>query len=329
MAKVSVIMPVRNGRDTMVGAVMALLKQTLQDIEIIIVNDASTDDTWGRILAFEQMYPDKIIAVNSDVQMGAGGARNIGIESASGEYIGFCDSDDEPSIEMYEKLYDKAIEGDFDFVDCGYFDKGRESTVINTPDKYTGELDSEKRSGLIIQGGYIWSKIFKRELIISTGIPFRERAILEDADFLDFIFATAKRAGNVNEVLYYYEKSDGSLSSEEDVRKYTGSIIDAMKAIYGRVSKLDSYRKIQNAVEFENLKLYSYGINCAVRGYLDKKVAHEEALEYLRELRRTKLDVIKKNQNPYIKGRIENSSLRLMEANDKSPERLLNDVVRL
>ena len=79
MAKVSVIVPVYNSENTLVNAVGCLINQTLKDIEIVLVNDASTDNSWTIMQLLEERFPNNIMIINSTVNQGAGGARNIGL----------------------------------------------------------------------------------------------------------------------------------------------------------------------------------------------------------------------------------------------------------
>ena len=94
MKKVSIIIPAYNCEKTLVECLGNVVHQSLKDIEVIIVDDASTDGTWNIIAECERQFPDLIMAIKSEVNSGPGGARNIGLMYASGEYIGFVDSDD-------------------------------------------------------------------------------------------------------------------------------------------------------------------------------------------------------------------------------------------
>ena len=108
MKKISIIVPAYNAHNTLARCLETLVHQTLQDIEIIVVNDASTDDTWEIMQEYESKYPDLITIVNCEKNSKAGGARNIGFDMATGEYIGMVDSDDYVATTMYEQLYEKA-----------------------------------------------------------------------------------------------------------------------------------------------------------------------------------------------------------------------------
>jgi glycosyltransferase involved in cell wall biosynthesis len=183
MKKVSVIVGAYNAHDTLARCLTSLVHQTLEDIEIIIVNDASRDDTLDIMKRCQQQFPDKVILVNNEQNMGCGGARNAGLEVASGEYIGFCDSDDYCASNMFELLYSKAKEKNADIVDCGFFAEAANAPAISTSDEAEGILDDEKRKKLIISGGYLWSKLFKRELFFDPQIKMRSHVrVLEEND---------------------------------------------------------------------------------------------------------------------------------------------------
>ena len=93
-AAVSIVIPVYNAQEYLQQCLGNVVNQTLQDIEIILVNDASTDQSLSIMKECQRQYPDKVKIIDSKVNSGAGGARNLAIEAAEGEYIGFVDSDD-------------------------------------------------------------------------------------------------------------------------------------------------------------------------------------------------------------------------------------------
>ena len=124
MKKVSIIVPAYNAHDTLARCLGSLVNQTLQEIEIIVVNDASTDDTWEIMERCEKQFSDKVIIIDGKENRGPGGARNQGLDIATGEYIGFVDSDDYVADNMYEHLYSKAKEKDADIVAFARFEKG-------------------------------------------------------------------------------------------------------------------------------------------------------------------------------------------------------------
>ena len=118
MPKVSVIVPVYNVEEYLERCLDSLVNQTLKDIEIIIVNDGSTDGSKEIIQKYLNKY--KNIVYLEKENGGLSSARNYGIPYAKGEYIGFVDSDDYVELTMYEKMYNKAIEEKSDMVECDF-----------------------------------------------------------------------------------------------------------------------------------------------------------------------------------------------------------------
>ena len=120
MIKVSVIVPVYNTEKYLRRCLDSLVNQTLREIEIIIVNDASPDNSIEIMREYERKYKNKVVVIDLKVNVKQGGARNEGINIAKGEYIGFVDSDDWVDKEMYKELYNKAKENNADIVDSDY-----------------------------------------------------------------------------------------------------------------------------------------------------------------------------------------------------------------
>lgn len=116
MINVSVIVPVYNTEKYLQDCIDSLLNQTLENIEIIFVNDASSDSSLSILEENQKFNASKMKVINSTENLRQGGARNIGLRVAKGEYIGFVDSDDYIAPDMYEELYNKAISGNYDVV---------------------------------------------------------------------------------------------------------------------------------------------------------------------------------------------------------------------
>ncbi len=262
MKKVSIIVVAYNAHDTLARCLTSLVHQTFDDIEIILVNDASGDDTWEIMQRCREQFPDKVVAINSEQNLGSGGARNLGLEVASGEYIGFCDSDDYCVSNMFELLYQKAKEKDADMVDCGFYVEASDAITISTPNEAEGILDDEKRRILIIQGGYLWSKLFKRELFYDPPVKMREHVrTLSDNDILKYMYLRAKDIWTVKEVLYYYSDAPGSNTKVVDLDKFYESIYGVMEATYRLCHELPTYEGAKLTIEYAQTVWYSYGIN--------------------------------------------------------------------
>ena len=324
-ANVSVIVPAYNVEDTLFDCIASLVMQTLNDIEIIIVNDCSTDHTYMVMQMLEEKFPDKIIIIDSPVNRGPGGARNLGMEYASGDYIGFVDSDDYVAKDMYEKLYNEAVRTGYDIIDCGYMDEKADKAILMTGDNVSGKLDSEKRSILIKLGGFVWSKLFKASFLKKHNMTFRENISLEDADFILYSMAVADTIGNVKEPLYFYRNQPDSLSKTLNPHKFYNNSFSAMKAIYEKVSPLDNYAEIREAVVYELIHLYKISVVLSLKegfNYPDYDV-----LAHLKEIREWRLkNVTIGYNNSEVKKRMSKDDIDAMIANDYDPELLYKKV---
>lgn len=321
--KVSVIVPVYNGEKQFGGCIGNLVHQTLEDIEIIFIDDCSTDNSLSVLYECQRQYPDMVRVIASPENRRAGGARNLGLDLATGEYIGFVDCDDFPDVMMYEKMYAKAKEGNYDIVDGAFIDMVHQEVRLFITDENTGVLDGEKRSRLLVRGGYLWSKLVRRELIEKYHLRFREHvAMLEDADFLDFLLAVAYSAGNVNDVIYRYNDTVGALSKTKKQKDYTESSYTVMEAIYERMHNLPNYKDIEEALEYGIIRFYVSAVIDCIEHYLAKE--DFPALEILDRLRKLRRKVARPGYtNQYLRGVLEPIELEIAKMNDEDPKLLL------
>lgn len=170
--KLSIVLPVYNmaGDNKLRFCIDSLLSQTISDYEIIAVDDASTDESPNILKQYEKDYPDKVKAILCKENGKQGTAKNIGIKNATGEWIGFIDSDDWVAPTFYEKLLKKAEETGADVVGCHYsivstqtFEVGQ--VVINNEAEQCGELDEEKHKKLMLHFGSMVVKIYKKSVL--------------------------------------------------------------------------------------------------------------------------------------------------------------------
>ncbi|MBQ1901992.1 MAG: glycosyltransferase [Lachnospiraceae bacterium] len=338
--KVSIIVPIYNAEDTLQECLDSIAKQTLKEWQVILVDDKSTDNSLSIAKRFEETYEDRTILIPLEENAGPGNARNIALQYATGEYIGFVDSDDAITPHMYELLYEEAIgytgaDGEhYDIVDTGFYDQKNDTAILFTADELTGKLDSKKRSTLIASGGYNCTKIFKRKFLENCHLSFRQEYVLEDMDFLIEAFAKAKSVGNVKQILYLYRDTNSSLSKTVDVEKYYHSTSTAMKAIYDKVSGVQNYPGIRDAVSYAILQLYSYSINVVLSGLktlydskaLDSVIRAKEAdaLEQLEALRTMRKEYASDGYNNiYVNAKISPEDVDIMSRNDECPEKLV------
>lgn len=215
--KLSIIVPVYNmaSDGKLEYCLNSLVNQTIDDYEIIAVDDCSTDDSLTVLKDFERRFSDKFHAVHSDVNRRQGGAKNIGIKLAKGDWIGFIDSDDWITPDMYEKLINRAEESGADLAGCDYCLTYEHSMKIgqvvpnNTKDQ-SGILDIAKKRSLILDGGSLVVKIFRRSMIIENELWFPENIFYEDNAVGNSYLVLAKHFEYIEEPMYYYYQHDDS-----------------------------------------------------------------------------------------------------------------------
>lgn len=215
--KLSIIVPVYNmaADGKLEYCLDSLVKQTIEDYEIIAVDDCSTDESLSILKRYENKYPDRFRAVHSDVNRHQGGAKNIGMKLAKGDWIGFIDSDDWITEDMYERLVRRAEETGADLVGCDYclteehsMKPGR--VVPNNKSSQSGILDDEKRRSLILDGGSLVVKIFRRSMILEHGLWFPEHIFYEDNALGNSYLLLARHFEYIEEPMYYYYQHDTS-----------------------------------------------------------------------------------------------------------------------
>ena len=228
--KLSVIVPCYNVSNYVSKSISSLCEQTLKEIEVIAINDGSTDNTLEVLNSLAKKYTNlKVIDKKNE---GVSVARNKGLDIASGEYIGFLDSDDWVKKDCFMKLYNKAKEEDYDIVCC--------DTTAVYPDyemviKSNVKEDNDSVKNLMVNGyAVIWNKIYKKELLddirFKKGISF-----CEDVLFLFMVYSRIKKIGVVDESLHYYLQREGSLTYVYDKKLY--QLIDSLDNV------IDFYKK--------------------------------------------------------------------------------------
>lgn len=210
---VSVIMPVYNACRYIRPAMESIMAQTLSEIEIICIDDGSTDTSLDMIKIFQEN--DDRIRIITEANAGPGIARNNGLKRARGEYVAFLDADDFYEPDMLEILYNTAKEKDLDIAISKYdvFDNKkanfRESVEGENAKIYSGGVVTSKNEHpdyiLESTSGSAWNKLFKKSFILEHGITFLPEIMLfEDMYFTVSALAFAERVAKVDEILVHH-----------------------------------------------------------------------------------------------------------------------------
>lgn len=239
MKKVSVIIPVYNVENYLRKCLNSLVNQTLKDIEIIVVNDGTLDNSQEIIDEYVKKYPKKVVSIIQE-NGGQGAARNTGLLHAKGEYIGYVDSDDYVEENMYEELYKKAKEEDSDIVICG-------NNVVKENYEFLSKEDVDKE--FLLGKMAVWNKIYKKNIIVDNKIQFRSKVWYEDLDFTMKVYFSSKKISYVDKPLYNYLLREGSTMNNNNIKRNL-ELIEAFDSLIDYCKDKKIYNKAKDEIEF-------------------------------------------------------------------------------
>ena len=255
--KVSIIIPFNNVESYIGECLDSVLSQTLKEIEVILINDASTDNT----RAIAQQYADndsRIKIIDVPQRSGQGYARNRGFEIAQGEYIGFVDSDDFIEPDMFETLYNRAKQDDLDITMCQVREYDDMNKTYSTSDYYALDCLSnfgdsvfsaeDTKDQLLNINVALWNKIYKSDYFFSINEKFPEGFIYEDLPFFFGTYTPAKRMGIVWKNLYSYRVN----RKNSTMQQFNNKILDRPPMVsltYEKLKKLPYFPEIADRVK--------------------------------------------------------------------------------
>ena len=261
--KLSIIVPVYNmaGENKLRYCMDSLLSQNLDDFEIIAVDDCSTDNSLDILKEYQKKNPDRVKAVHSEVNKHQGGAKNIGIREAKGEWIGFIDADDWIDPDMYKLMIQKAEETGADMVGCDLNMTDRHSYEVgkiiepNGNDSQSGVLDHDKKKSLILDGGRLVVKIYKRENIINNNLYFPEHIFYEDNAMSNSYLLSAKHYEYISKPWYYYYQHESS-TVHSFSEKMCEDRMQAARIMLDEAKRLGFYEEFKSELEFMFTQLF-------------------------------------------------------------------------
>ena len=260
----SIIIPCYNSELYLDRCIKSLLSQTLASnhFELIFVNDASTDHTLPILLKYETMYPNLITVINSPQNLKQGGARNLGLQYAMGDYVGFVDSDDWIEPDMYEQLYQKAIVYQCDIVGCCIYRNlpdGTETAYPSRQSEYYKLSASDIISHKLLPsiGSYNVTRIIRRSILTDNQIFFPEHLYYEDNFFSGILQYYLSSGYYLNKCLYhYYYHPDSTTSKNNDLRQLDRLSIELLKI--EELQKRQLFEPYHMQIEYDFLKLFYF-----------------------------------------------------------------------
>ncbi|MBU3142618.1 glycosyltransferase [Clostridium sp. CF012] len=254
---VSLIMPVYNVEAYIEKCLCSALSQTLTDIEIIVVNDGSTDNSMKIVNSFASKY-NNLRIINKE-NGGLSSARNSGLEIARGKYIAFIDSDDYIDKAMIEEMYASARDRQLDIVCCNLTKVDSEGTILGQ-EKNIVDYDRIYNKDEVIRAyltnnipAYAWNKLYSKSLFVQGNITYPEGMLYEDIGTTFELFFKADRVGFIDEPLYSYVQREGAITKVPSF-KAGRDIISTVNNIKSSLNESELYYKYEEVFQSFSLK---------------------------------------------------------------------------
>lgn len=260
---ISIVIPVYNVEKYLKKCIESVMKQTYKNLEIILVDDGSTDLCSNICDEYEKK--DKRIKVIHKANGGLSDARNCGIDMAKGEYIGFVDSDDFIEEEMYERMYECIKKTNSDISICGkYIDYENGKSIPAIKDKETIVNEMTSKEALIKLNSFYkfdmatWDKLYKRELFKDIRFPYGKKC--EDYYTTYKLFDKSKKIVYFSTPLYHYFQRENSISRSKNIPL---SYIEASEnqLEYFKKNHKDIINVAETAYAFANIATYNAYVN--------------------------------------------------------------------
>ena len=296
MPKVSVIVPIYNVEGYIEKCLETLVNQTLDDIEIILVNDGSKDNSALIAKKYLEKYPEKIVYLEKE-NGGLSDARNYGMPYAKGEYIAFLDSDDYVEKDMYEKMYEIAKKENSDMVECDFYWEYPDKKKEDIGKIYSGKNEMLEKIRVVA-----WNKLIKREILEKTKIQFPKGYRYEDVEFTYKLIPYLEKVSFLKKPCIHYMQRQGSISNTQNER--TKEIFDVLEHVIDYYKQNNFFEKYKNELEYVYIR-YAFCSSLLRIVKIEDENIQEQLLQTTWENVNTKFPNWKKN--PILK---KNKSLK-------------------
>lgn len=286
MKKLSIIVPVYNTEKHLKKCFDSIINQNNSEIEVVVINDGSTDNSEVIIKEYTEQYKDVFKYYKKD-NSGVADTRNFGIEKATGEYIMFLDSDDYIDKKLYDNIK-KYIDENVELIKykmqrVDENDKILEIVPGATFDKITGEEGFNKLYGTDVLLDSPCVYVIKKDVFTRDNLKFKVGTEHEDFGLIPFVIVLAKSMVSTNFYGYYYVQSKGSLMRNENYQKTIKRVYDAL----GHYDNAKEYSQEINISKLTHDNIMIYYTNAVILKARDLK--EEERKKYLEELKKRKV----------------------------------------
>lgn len=294
--KVSVIVPAYNTAEYLPRCLDSLVRQTLKEIEIIVVDNNSNDDgkTADVIKSYAERYPKLIVPLFCK-KPGASAARNMGIRHAKGDFIGFADSDDYCDTNMFLKLY-AATGGNSNIMAVceatkHYIDKNRAPEILAMPT----QINRDIKKVFIFSPLGLWAILVGRRLLIENHLFFNEHIIYEDTAYMPPLVLYVEDIKNVSEALYHYIQRDGSVIMDQEYNTKLEDVYESLECVRSSFKRAGQFSRYKNEIEMTYIECLLYSANLRFARYKTAKHNHCKINQIMKK------EFLNWRKNPYYR----------------------------
>lgn len=286
MPKVSVIVPVYNTEKYLRKCLDSIINQTLQDIEIICIDDCSPDNSRDILREYENRYSNLLRGIYLEKNVRQGGARNRGIKAAAGDYILFVDSDDYIEKNLCEKLYRSAVSNDADSVIYDYIveEAGKSTYIPSLSHQIQNPYNIEKKILADETAScYAWNKLWKRELLVQLECAFPEGMVYEDIAVTYVWLFQAEKINYIGEGLYHYVSREDSSVHTSSVENWC-QFVKAVISLIRNFVKFGLHKQYHNELTKLVLSLLSSFLTAVLNGTeIEKETVYPQLLDCMNQ----------------------------------------------
>lgn len=267
MMKISFVSGLYNCEKFMEKCINSLLEQSHIDYEIILISNASVDNTYLLAKKYKDLYRDKIILYNTEKKLGAGGSRKKGMEFATGDYICFIDCDDYVSTDYIERMVKCAKLNDYPDIVISSFQK----VDLHGCVRYRRTFQNEKQA--LVQSIAPWGKMYKREYLIKNSLNFRNVKFGEDIIFSAEVYLTKPRVALETDGRGYFWVENPKSTSHTELRNFPKGVLETSREYFLYMMK--KYPEQKKELEYFVVKYYLWYLLQSGRN-VDAKLMKEE-----------------------------------------------------
>lgn len=242
MEKVTVVVPVYNTANYLERCLESIRNQTYQNLEVLIINDGSTDNSEAVIKAYLTKIKDKRFKYHFKSNSGVGATRNLGIELATGKYISFIDSDDEIALDFYEKMLTKIHPDDIFVMNKAFYKVRLDQQEL---------IEIDNNAIRLFKSPSCCLKVFNLEKIKELNIKFENSTMGEDLEFTAKLMINNDHFATCDEPLYYYYMRDDSVTHTYDLSML--SLLEAIDRIEAYAKEQDKFVENKDRLEYMNI----------------------------------------------------------------------------